>query len=149
MSFTTSLRFGDAGEAIWYQAHPGLERIDGLKGDFVDPEGRKWELKTDLWSMEKTPNFFFERYSDAARKSPGGPYQALQHGCVYFCYFYIANMTYFKFHCAELVEALDLILPGLTPTEVQNKGYTTVGYRVPRDYVAHLAEPIKLKVSLV
>jgi hypothetical protein len=148
VSFTTSLRFGDAGEAIWYQAHPGLSRIDGLKGDFLDANGEKWELKTDLWSMEKTPNFFIERYSDMARKTPGGPYQALVHGCRYFCYFYIASLTYFKFDCAELVATLDEVLPKLTPTEVQNKGYTTMGYRVPRDLLTHLAKPVTLKVSI-
>jgi hypothetical protein len=148
-AFKSQLKLGNLGETIFYEVNcDHLMKTDGREGDFVCKEtGEKTELKTDMWSMFSTPNFFFERYSDKDKMSPGGPWQALTHGCKYFIYFYVTNMTYFRFDAKDLVQVLDDIITQMKPTEIKNATYTTVGYRVPRELVTHLAEVVKLKVT--
>jgi hypothetical protein len=150
-NFKTSLKHGALGELIFYEAHCGeMKKEDGRARDFTYTlTGDGVELKTDLWSMEKTPNFFFERYSDKQKQSPGGPWQAQANGNKWFVYFYVSNMTYFRFETSELVECLNKVIPDIDPTDVKNSSWTTEGYRVPRDRVSHIAEEFRLKTRVV
>lgn len=149
MSFNTSLKFGEIGEAIFHQAHElTIGKHPGRDGDFFElATGEKVELKTDYWSMDDTPNFFFERFSDYGKQSPGGPWQAIGHGCTHFVYFYLKNLTVFRFDTATLVAALEPLLPTLKPFPIRNKTYTTVGYRVPRELLKDIYIEEKLEVS--
>jgi hypothetical protein len=150
VSFYKSKGQGDIGESLFFQAHEGrLEKIDGLKGDFVLKEtGQKLELKTDLWVMDRTPNFFMERYSNKATQSPGGPWQSAAHGSDLFIYFYVKDLTFYQFETKKLVEALERIVPTLAPTDIPNTGYVTQGYRVPRTMLADIATIKRIKVKV-
>jgi hypothetical protein len=150
MSFQKSLAMGQIGETLFYLAHEGkLEQLDGFKSDFVLLEtGQGVELKTDYWDFNKTPNFFIERYSNMNEKSPGGPWQAQKNGSDLFCYFYVKNMTFYKFETTPLVNALEEIIKTLPATNVSNKTYVTQGYRVPRSLLSHLSEEYTLKVTM-
>ncbi len=141
---------GEIGEILFHQAHEGkLERIDGLKGDFVcSDSGLKVELKTDYWMMSKTPNFFFERFSNEAAGTPGGPWQSVGHGADIFVYFYIKDLTFYTFSTKELVAALEAIIPELEPCSVKNSSWTTIGYRVPREWLKEICTVKKMKVSV-
>lgn len=145
-----SLAMGEIGESLFYQAHEGkLEKLDGFKSNFKLIEtGQGVELKTDYWAMSKTPNFFFERYSDKAKQSPGGPWQAQKHGSDIFCYFYVKDLTFYRFETTPLVNALEEIIKTLPTTDIPNKTYITQGYRVPRSLLTDLGEQFKLKIGI-
>jgi len=126
-----------------------LEKLSGFKSDFTLIEtGQGVELKTDYWAMSKTPNFFFERYSDKARQTPGGPWQSIENGSDLFCYFYVKDLTFFRFETVPLVEALEEIIKTISPTDIMNKTYITQGYRVPRALLKDISEEFKLKVEI-
>lgn len=148
-SFTSSLRHGSLGEALFFQAHEGeLKKESGRASDFsVVATGEHVELKSDMWDMNKTPNFFFERWGDRDAKKPGGPWQALANGANHFVYFYVPSLTYFSFDTRKLVGALEAIIPSMKPTEVVNKNWITEGYRVPREKLKALYVEVKLRVS--
>lgn len=147
--FKTQLRYGQLGEVIFYEANcKDVIRLDGKEGDFAFKDtGAKLELKTDYYAMDKTPNFFFERYSNKDKLTPGGPWQAMEHGATEFVYFYVSNLTYFRFQTAQLVERLEEIVPTLSPTDIQNKSHVTQGYRVPRGLVADLGHAYSIKMK--
>lgn len=150
-NFKTQLRTGDIGEALFYQAHGGtLAKEDGRKNDFkcLVTDGFV-ELKTDSYSMAKTLNFFFERYSDKEKGTPGGPWQALANGNEWFCYFYVSDLTYFKFKTSELVAALEEVIPLIEPKDIPNKTWTTQGYAVPRAVMAPLYKEYRIAATIV
>jgi hypothetical protein len=147
--FKTQLRVGQVGEIVFHEANcKDVIRLDGKEGDFeYRSDGSKLELKTDFWRMEDTPNMFIERYSNKEKQTPGGPYQALTHGCEWFVYFYVANLTYFKFNTQALVDRLDGLLPTLTPTDIVNKSHVTQGYRVPREAICDLSNQYSISLK--
>jgi hypothetical protein len=149
-SFKGQLRTGQIGEVLFHLAHAGtLTRTDGRKADFLCAlTGDGTELKTDSYDMEKTPFFFMERFSDAEKRSPGGPWQAASHGAKYFAYFFVTNLTFFRFETEKLVAKLDELLPSLTPVPISNKSWTTVGYKVPRAALEGLYERVALNVTI-
>lgn len=132
-NFQADLKRGQAGERDFLQLFTALVGTDGRKGDIVAPDG-KIELKTDFYSMSKTPNFFIERYSSVEVGSPGGPWQAKAHGCKYFVYYYAGDKCGYVFLVDDLLKQLEALEAAakLKPTEVRNKKWTTVGYKVPR-----------------
>lgn len=140
MSFKSSLKLGELGQAMYHQAHQGIiEPTDGFKCDFkMITTGEAIEVKADYWSMNKTPNFFFERYSDKDKGSPGGPWQSQAHGTNIFVYIYVQNFTFFTFQTDQLVEALEKIIPTLPHTDIKNSTWITRGYRVPRELLKDL-----------
>jgi hypothetical protein len=147
--FRPQLRAGRVGEIVFLEANKdSVLKLDGFKSDFATLHtGEGIELKSDLWTMDETPNFFFERWGNEEDQKPGGPWQARGHGSKWFVYFYVPSLVYFRFNTEELVATLESLEPTLTVTRVQNPNYTTVGYRVPRDMVAHLAERVELTVK--
>lgn len=149
MSFTfkSQLKQGEVGEVLFASAHPQLMKLDGFKSDFLDQStGLKVELKTDFYDMNKSTNFFFERWGNSEAGKPGGPWQATEHGTDTLVYFFVRNLTYFKFQLRPLVERLEVLIQGIQPTKVPNSTYTTIGYKVPRAAVMDLAEMYELKV---
>lgn len=131
-SFKADLARGAVGQNWFLQRFPGLKQTDGRKGDFTAPDGSKIELKTDSYAMGKTANFFIERFSSIEVGSPGGPWQAVAHGCDWFVYLYASNSTGFIFSCPDLLKQLEAIESTLKPVNVRNVRWTTVGYKVPR-----------------
>lgn len=147
-NFKTQLKAGKIGELLFLQANEGSITLnDKFDYDFVTTAGGGLELKTDFYSMDATPNFFFERFSDVAAKSPGGPWQSLGKGAHTFVYFYIPSLTYFTFDTAKLVGRLEQLIPDIKPYDVKNTNHITQGYRVPRADVLDLATVTTLKVT--
>lgn len=132
-SFKKSLAKGKSGEALLQSLWPELVPTDGRSGDFMLGTD-KVEVKSDSYDMEKTPNFFIERYSNNTKKSDGSVWQALKHECMIFVYWYPTNKTAFVFRdIVQLMNALDAIIADLEPIYIRNPGYYTVGYKVPRE----------------
>lgn len=141
--FREQLAVGDKGEAWFLANYPRrLEKLDGRKADFrVASSLERLELKTDSYSLEKTPNFFFERFSDRDKKTPGGPWRAKQDKVDIFCYLFIASGTWFEFRdIPALVKHLDAWLKAEKPKPktIPNRGWVTEGYAVPRNSVSGL-----------
>lgn len=136
--FHKDLAKGKAGEAAFAKLCPKLSRTDGRAGDFSTPDGVVVELKTDSYSMQATANFFIERYSSVDVGSPGGPWQAAAHGCKYFVYFYSTEGVAFVFDVQELIGQLEPLLGTLKPVEIRNHRWTTVGFKVPREWLRPL-----------
>lgn len=136
-NFKSSLNKGQVGEEYLLKHWPELKRLDGLNADFALPDGRTLELKTDYYCITKTGNLFIERISNANKQSPGGPWQAASKGIDLFAYLYLKNGTLWLFDTAKLVKFLDgAVYP---ESEIKNKNYVTIGMKVPRADVAHIA----------
>lgn len=147
--FNPSLRIGQVGETLFFNAHCNeLKKEDGKLRDFsYSISGDGVELKSDYWPMKDTPNLFIERYSNVEKKSPGGPYQSLANGTRYFIYFYLYDLTYFVFDTAQLCSFMDDNAHRFESKLVENLKYSTLGYRVPRAEVMHLTTPHYLQVT--
>lgn len=125
---------GQAGERIFGEySNNRWRRLDGYTADFEEVSTQnRMELKTDLYDMSKTPNFFMERWSNTAKQTDGGPWQALKNKCRYYTYFFVKNKTYFMFETKQLVAMLDSIVSSLKLIPVMNSTYITTGYKVNR-----------------
>lgn len=127
---------------------PGLEKLDGRKSDFrVIETGELLELKSDQYNMFNTDNFFIERFSNFDKKSPGGPWQALEHGSNIWVYMYRPNKVIFIFNTPALVAFLDQHLTEYKECLVKNTSWITVGYKVPRAALTHLYTERHLDVN--
>lgn len=139
--FSDSVQHGDAGEALFLEANPEYRkgRYDSYTDFQSDLNGTTVELKTDTYSMERTPNFFIERYSSDQTMLPGGPYRNLN--TTYWVYYFLEQDTAFWFHPRDLVERIHEL--GLddenTLVPIRNRGYNTLGWKIPRSAVEDLA----------
>lgn len=138
--FTDDLKRGKIAELLLLELWPGLTQTDGFRGDFITAGGEVVESKGDYYDMQKTENFFLEKWSDVDNKKPGGPWQALEHGATLFVYLYVKNRTFFVFKTHKLLETLEAMEPTLRPVRIQNQGWVTVGYLVPRKLLAPFFE---------
>lgn len=139
--FKQQLKIGTRGEALFLANYrEPLDLHPENDGDFVvRSTGAKLELKTDSYSMDKTENFFVERWSDLQRQRPGGPWQALGHGCSLFVYLFVNNATYFEFRdLPKLVERLEDLTKDKGFVTVRNKAWTTAGFKVKREALKDL-----------
>lgn len=140
--FENSLRAGQVGESIFLEKFGNiLERMDGRVHDFkIINSSKTLELKSDYYDMNKTPNFFIERYSYDSK--PGGPWRSLQDSVDYFCYFFVKNNIAFLFNTKELVNALETLIveKNLTLIDIPNKGYTTRGYKINREWLSSICK---------
>lgn len=134
--FQKQLAKGKAGEALFLKAYPDLKQLDGRHGDFIGKTGRIIELKTDSRTCTETVNFFMEVERDD-KKSPGGPWQAQENGVYYFCYLFADGFCYWL-EVTALVEHLEEHATKYQKRRVQNKGWSGMGYLVPRASVEHL-----------
>lgn len=112
-----------------------IVRTDGRKGDLQVKWSRAvLELKSDFYS--KSTNLFMERWSvvgsEAQAGKPGGPWQSAAHGAAYYLYWFPETDELFVFNTAVLVDYLETNLSKFRPCPVKNKGYTTLGYIVPK-----------------
>ncbi len=133
--FAKSLKAGKAGELAFIDlaAEHNIELIitDGRSGDAIDDDDNKWEIKTDSYDADKTANFFIERYSNVAKLSNGGPWQAAEHNCKYFAYYFPTNGLAYVFETDVLLKRLEEIDMG-KPVEIKNARHCTIGFKVPR-----------------
>lgn len=129
-NFKESLAKGKAGEALLLKLWPELVPTDGRKGDFMLGPN-KVEVKSDNYSMD-TGNFFMERWSDFLKQKPGGVWQALQHEANIFVYWYPKDKIAFIFDSVILKNALEDIIKDLTPVQIPNVAWLTIGFKVPR-----------------
>lgn len=129
-NFGKSLKRGQAGEQEILQIFSALKKTDGRTGDMILNE-QKVELKTDYYSAQQTENFFLERFSNKDKGTNGGPWQALDHGCEYFLYYFIADKQGWCFNTKQLVSQLESF-SDLKPIEIKNPKHTTIGYKVLR-----------------
>lgn len=137
-NFKKSLAIGHAGEEALLLLIPELTRLDGRKADFINEQtGETYELKTDSYDIGKTPNFFIETASDAAKGTPGGPFQALEHGSKYWLYMYSKNKVLFTFETLSLVQWLEANA-NYPLIRIPNLTWTTLGMKVPREHLKHL-----------
>ena len=112
-----------------------IVRTDGRKGDLQVKWSRAvLELKTDFYS--KSTNLFMERWSVMADGEKlgkgGGPWQSLDHGAAYYLYWFPELDELFVFQTEVLVNYLEANIQSFRSCPVRNKGYTTLGYIVPK-----------------
>lgn len=136
-SMAAQLKKGKAAEKDFLERYGqgAIVRTDGRKGDIQVKWSRAIiELKTDFYS--KSTNLFMERWSvmeEGDRQGkPGGPWQSASHGAAYYLYWFAETDELFVFSTAALVEYLEANLAAFRPCPVRNKGYTTLGYIVPK-----------------
>lgn len=139
-NFSSSLKKGQIGEEFLLTKWPELQRLDGYVHDFKLSTGETLELKTDSYDHSKTKNFFFERWSNAAKHKPGGPYQALKNGTDLFAYLFMQNGFLYLFDTKKLVDTLEPIVADLKLIDISNKTWTTQGYKVPRALLKEIYE---------
>ena len=131
--FERDLAKGQASEHNFFMKYQHcITRTDGRRGDFeINKTGEVLELKTDSYDPRHTDNFFMERHS--YDNKPGGPWQSQEHNVSYYLYWFPITADLFIFNVNELVYRLTKIEKTLQKINVKNEGYTTVGYKVPRD----------------
>ena len=135
-SFKEQLGVGATGERMFIEFYGGTPSED-RKYDISHTDG-KIELKTDTYSMEKTGNFFMEKFGSIEDSKIGGPWRAAQDDIDFFVYFYVTDKTFFWFKSKQLVEFLEKYTATLKAKTVRNKAYTTLGYAVPREALEHI-----------
>ena len=139
--FKTQLECGERGEELFLEYYPKKLTIHpGRDGDFIEVNsGKKIELKTDTYNINKTPNFFIERYSCIDKKSPGSVWQAAGHGCDIFCYMFVRHNIWFQFNnLPKLLERLNCLTQGLGLVYIKNAGWITGGFKIERTSLSDL-----------
>jgi hypothetical protein len=135
---------GMDGETLFQSIYTGqsLTKSETREYDFDREDGKRVELKTDSYDIDKTKNFFIERWSVFEKKKPGSVWQSIDKADV-FIYFFSKNKVWFEFpDIVALVAAVeDYVAEHEVPLVfVQNKGYNGAGYRIPRNVLAHLCK---------
>lgn len=129
------MAMGDNGERLFAESYWHLNPVKStadLKYDFDTTLGRV-ELKTDSYPMDKTPNFFIEKFSDMTKESLGGPWRAAADGIELFVYHFINDGTFFWFKSSELCALSDTLITKRRERWIKNKAWTTLGYVIPRE----------------
>lgn len=142
-NFQAQLTVGSRGEELFLERYPDKLAIHPHNAYDFDclTTGRKIELKTDTYNINKTNNFFMERYSDVHRQSPGGVWQSAEKGVDVFCYYFVRHNIWFQFNdLPELITRLEDLTARQGLVYIKNKGWVTAGYTVPRDDLADLFE---------
>lgn len=135
-SFNVDIHRGDAGEEMFMEYFPTYTKGNYKQRADYDLickySGATVELKTDYYSMERTPNIIVEYYSDIDKQKLGGPWRCP--GTTYFVYFYIQQGVFLWFPMTPLLERLNSL--GFNQNgrmvRVPNLGYTTGVHKVPR-----------------
>jgi hypothetical protein len=133
----TQVAIGEKGEELFLRYYPDLTRLDGRKGDFIGFSGRKIELKTDSRTTRDTLNFFMERIRNESTGLPGGPWQSAASEVYYFVYLFADGIIYW-FETAALVSHLEAHEAKYKVHRIFNKGWTAVGWLVPRESLEEL-----------
>lgn len=149
-SFKEQLELGKKAESEFIKKYKGpkLHPHDGREYDFDREDGAKVELKTDTYDMDKTPNFFIERWSVVEKQKPGSVWQSYEKGVDVFVYYFINNGVYFEFDdLASLIFAVEAYVALAHPSEcvIKNKDYSGMGWRVPREVLQSLYKEVKVR----
>jgi hypothetical protein len=139
-TFKEQIEVGNKGEA-WLKANYHMQPLQKLDyksaiGDFMRPDGKIIEIKTDTYPLARTQNFFLEYYSNLQKKSIGGPWRTFEHGADIFLYLFSSDNVYFEStNVLSLVREADEIIKRkkLRQVYIHNQGYTTTGYKVERE----------------
>lgn len=125
--FKTDLARGHAGEEAFHKLKPELTRLDGRGADFVDADGKTYEIKTDSYT---SGNYFIERWSDVDKQKAGGPWQSAEKNIDYYVYSFPKLAVTYIFSVKALLRQLEKIeKPNVR--RVLNRGWITVGWLVP------------------
>lgn len=144
-NFGADLKRGRLGEEMLMKLWPGLISLGGKGADLKTVDNELVELKTDFYSMKKTPNMFIEIWGNLEQARLGGVKKALQDGCKWFVYLYIKDETAFVFDCKELGALLDSnTVPGEIKY-VENNSYTTMGLAIDRQYLVPISRVINAR----
>lgn len=139
-NFKKDLARGHKGERVILKRYK-CKKSEDLRYDLISAKGRTWEVKSDDYDMEKTPNFFMEYLSNKERKTLGGPWRALNDKVELFSYLFVKNRKHYVWETKTLVEKLEEIVSSMSLSEVKNenngKPYYTTGYKVPRKLLEH------------
>lgn len=136
--FHESLQKGKQAEAKFLAKYEALlEQTDGRTGDFIiKATGAKVEIKSDLYDPRRTPNFFLEATSYDVKA--GGPWQALNHGCEWFVYWFPLLGYTFCFRTSDLVAWLNTNMHKYKQLGIVNTAHVTTGILVPRSHLQDL-----------
>ena len=132
-TFKDSLAQGTAGELRFLAMFPLLQMTDGRKADFILPNGRKADLKTESRSTAQTANFAIELYSSVDR--PGAIERAVNDNIDYIVYMF-ADKKLFAFLAIQLLQYIHNAKHRIVM--VPNAGYETCVMLVPRAAITHL-----------
>jgi hypothetical protein len=144
-TFNASYLKGRAYEEILVKAFPDrLELMDGKTADIKHkPSGKMLEVKTEMRSLDDTPNYFVERFSNSGRVD-GGAWQALGKSVELFGFYFPKSKRFHLFLTSEFVRRAEQYLAERKPRmiEIPTAGtwetYTTIGCPIPRSYFADL-----------
>lgn len=134
--FQIQLKLGNRAEELFLEHYPTkIEIYPERAYDFTCTKtGAKIELKTDTYNIDKTSNFFMERYSDVHKKTIGGPWRAKRDKVDIFCYYFVRHNIWFQFNnIPALISRLDELTDGKGLVYIKNKGWITGGYKVKRE----------------
>lgn len=141
-NFKDSLKYGNKKEREFCDMFPELELMDGYIADMrIRSNGKTIDLKSDRYDLEKTGNFFMERYSYG--EVDGGPWQAAGKDIDYYVYQFSKNGLIYVFKTWRLKKLLEKHESEFRQVKVFNTGHVTMGYLVPRA----LLEPIAMTME--
>jgi hypothetical protein len=150
-SFNEQKKVGLDGESDFlkfYSEENPRKSLD-RKYDFLIRARTKVELKTDTYSMEKTENFFMEKYSDINKMLLGGPWRAANDRINYFVYYFLLDGVFFWFRPNELVFFLDSYIEKKHEKIIRSHSWFTLGYIIPRKDLKHLMIRTDVSNSLI
>ena len=147
--FHKQIKVGDIGEELIFNYYPEpLLKYAGNKADFkMLKTGELLEVKTDTYPMDDTLNFFMERWSDVHKEKPGGPWQSRKHRVKRYVYLFVKDGVYFQFpDIKHLCKEVDSIVKAkkLRLIYIKNKGWTTAGYLIKREWLEHIYDEYEL-----
>lgn len=137
--FKTDLARGHEGEEAFHRLRPELIRLDGRGADFIDANGKTYEIKTDSYT---SGNFFIEVFSDLERGKKGGPWQSAEKKIDFYVYSFPKLAITYIFIVDDLLAQLALI-KNPNVRSVKNRSWITVGWLVkinelnPHEVIKH------------
>jgi len=150
-TFEEQLKIGDTGEADFLKVYRGWDpkKIEKKHGADFETSMGSVELKTDVYDMNNTPNFFMERFTISKRKQMSGcPWRSKEHSVKYFVYYFLNNKTFFWFESDPLCVLLDShidkdnsYLMSIHNIDEFGERYEAQGYKINRNVLM----PVLLK----
>lgn len=116
---------------------PWLKQTSGLYEDFIFPNGKRLELKTETRDLRQTKNFFVEteNVKDNGFRWSGGPFAAYNNGVNFYGYLFLKHERFYLFETSVFRKiAWSLIRTGeYKRFEIKNETHITYGYALPRE----------------
>lgn len=139
-SFQKQFKKGVKGEDFFVECYKDINarRGDGKIIDLLVNENDSVELKSDSYSMERTENFFIERYGNYQKLKDGSIWRSSLDKIRYFVYCYAPDKKFYWFNVEDFKKYMDDNLHKFEQREIKNPGYTSLGFLVPRETVKEL-----------